>query len=347
MSSVIADATRIRDLHREFVSRLDRTGFAAKMRFRVGYRGGSQRYQGRYSESTKLWWVNSTSDGNRYWNPFGVGHPFPGRNVSNSIVVEINFPFSGIDRRIAGAFIESGDGEIWIGHRGKIGGGRRGIGKSLLLNAYKGPELTADDGSQPSAFIPISKLKSESLCADVAKFVQMVDRAKSGASPPSVGTRARGPSWPAETGHTFRPEFEGILDYSASSNHHQATRMHGLIVNQLARSLELAGFKVANSKHFDLLVSTRSEPPHSALVEVKTDLSTTSIYTAIGQLYAYHEALTGSVELVSLFPRGLPDSWRNLLQSLEIHHVEFRPLTKSRLQDAEHLIEKFKGLLLG
>ena len=65
----------------------------------------------------------------------GVTEPKVGKN--NSLCAEINFPFEGINRNIAGAFAREGDnGSTYILHRGIIGGGKPGIGKTYFLGKF-------------------------------------------------------------------------------------------------------------------------------------------------------------------------------------------------------------------
>lgn len=99
---------------------------------RISYRGGGNpictvNHNGRiwfYSEKLK----------NRFWNAFGLD---PDEDAQNNIVVEINHPLGGIDLRIgAGMFAFDQDDSLFLLHRGRIGGGRKGIGLRAFHKWY-------------------------------------------------------------------------------------------------------------------------------------------------------------------------------------------------------------------
>ena len=56
---------------------------------------------------------------------------------SSDITVEVNFALQGTDRSVAGLFAldEKTDNTILL-HRGNIGGGRTGIGKTAFMSWY-------------------------------------------------------------------------------------------------------------------------------------------------------------------------------------------------------------------
>jgi len=58
-----------------------------------------------YSPEFGIWIARPQKRKNRYVNYFGVGRPQNGENVS--IAVEINYPISGINRRVSGVFSKS------------------------------------------------------------------------------------------------------------------------------------------------------------------------------------------------------------------------------------------------
>ena len=59
------------------------------------------------------------------WNAFGTERPYPGAGLD--IACEINFPYEGINRRVAGVFAEDANGTVYVMHRGLIGGSKVGI----------------------------------------------------------------------------------------------------------------------------------------------------------------------------------------------------------------------------
>ena len=78
----------------------------------------------------------------RHWNAFGLSANLSSHG-SNAITVEVNVAFRDLPRRVAGLFaIDTSTNAILLLHRGKIGGGRKGIGKSEFLKSYLGRRVS-------------------------------------------------------------------------------------------------------------------------------------------------------------------------------------------------------------
>lgn len=104
---------------------------------------------------------------NRYWNAFGL-------TGSRSIVCEINFPFDGTNRRVAGVLATDSTGEICVLHRGRIGGGRQGIGKALFKRHFTGRWISIE-GDEMAL---VGSLKDRSFVKQVAGFVVEISNLK-------------------------------------------------------------------------------------------------------------------------------------------------------------------------
>ncbi|MBP2640452.1 MAG: ATPase associated with various cellular activity 5 [Firmicutes bacterium] len=137
----------------------------------IGYKGDSFKTEAFWSSALGIWMVFA-SEYNRSWNAFGLNRP--SETDSNSITCEINFPYSGINRRIAGAFALDERGKTFVIHRGKIGGGRVGIGKNMMLQNYSGDIRKVKDGNKQSDVIIIGSLQSEDFSSQLAQFVSDV-----------------------------------------------------------------------------------------------------------------------------------------------------------------------------
>ena len=280
----------------------------------VGYRGG--RYEGsvRWFPELNLWHVTQVvRDGRQYWNGFGTTRPKEGSSLS--ITCEINSPVRGIDRRIGGAFTRDDDGKFWLVHRGKIGGGRPGIGKSSFAEAYRGEWITVVDGDRSTDVVPISSLESDRLVVRVNAFVREVARIKREAvtSSPLVddGLFAG-----------FTEEFSGPrAKYSGSSV--EASCDHGQIVNALAAEAESRGMTPHSDVYRDLY-TRGSQRKAVVLFEVKTGNDRTSLYCGVGQVLLHAAALGTDVVKVLVLPQAPRDNrLAEALQALGIRIVTF------------------------
>lgn len=126
----------------------------------IGYKGGQVRGKVFWFSNDKFWvFFEKLEKGGlnesgaqkgpkipKYWNAFGTEDP--NENEMLSITCEINFPLSGIERRVAGAFAKDDANRLYVVYRGKIGGGRKGIGQTLFFENYQGNMITVDDGGR-------------------------------------------------------------------------------------------------------------------------------------------------------------------------------------------------------
>ena len=83
-------------------------------------------------ESLK-YWMTSLKLSTRYWNGFGIEKPK--ENKYHTIICEINFPLKGINCRIAAAFAKDENDDIFVVHRGKLGGN---FSKKYFEDHYQG-----------------------------------------------------------------------------------------------------------------------------------------------------------------------------------------------------------------
>ncbi|MBK8196498.1 MAG: hypothetical protein IPK76_26115 [Lewinellaceae bacterium] len=247
----------------------------------IGSPGGAFGTKFLYFKAYDIWVVFEEGD-NRYWNAFGIGRPIPEKN--NSITCEINFPYEGIDRRIAGVWGKDSDNVVLL-HRGKIGGGRKGIGKSLFLDKYRGEYVNILDGDTENHVALIGSLNSKRFLQQVANFVHEVHRIKNLAEDAAedVDSIDDEQSMP-DLGFDFTAEGHGKRRYTRREEI-EAISNHGIIINALADQLTSRGFAVGNDRKRDLF--TVNNDKIDRLFEAKTDLSNGSIYSAVGQLMMY------------------------------------------------------------
>lgn len=265
----------------------------ARIPVRVGYSGGNFPDTVSYSSRLNIWVSTGISMKNRYWNGFGIEKPQEGAMIP--ITCEINFPKKGINRTIAGAFAIDDSGETIVLHRGKIGGGRKGIGKNLFENSYRGNWFDILDGDTENSLALIGSLSSHRLPLYVSNFVHEVARIKS-LSDTEVGRTKK-----YQINNNFKKEFSGKKRYKAKS-HIDAECNHGLVVNELASYLTKAGHKVGNDTNRDLYIFT-GQSKIKTLFEFKMDASTTNIYSGIGQLLINSLDFETKPNLVLVLPK--------------------------------------------
>jgi hypothetical protein len=174
-----------------------------------------------------------------------VGLDDPDEWDNLSITCEINPPVQGVNRRVAGAFLRGSDESLALGHSGKIGGGRKGIGQTALLadaRSKKALVLFAD--GQTSTMLIVGAVNSSKFRAEVGYFVRDVQRVKALltgeiSAPPTVED-------------TFKPEFFGKKKPFSGPLEIEAVATHGLVVGALADALHALGKTPHNDLYRDL-----------------------------------------------------------------------------------------------
>ena len=156
-----------------------------KITVRIGNQGGSQKADVFYSKKYDLWFYLGDEKGDgekkRYWNVFGIKRPNENSNVSP--VVQINPPLKRIYRRVAGVFAKDDKSDIFLLHRGIIGGGRKGIGKKTFCKHYNGEKSDLQDGDKLIEILLIGCITSPNFPEKLKNFVGEVDRIKKDVHP--------------------------------------------------------------------------------------------------------------------------------------------------------------------
>lgn len=175
---IVTDGGEIANLVRRFRANLQ-SRLQQDVAAVVGYKGGNMPLVFHWSDDVQMWMAYEPDEDiaiGRYWTALGLEEPFPNENMS--ITAEINFPMEDIDRRIGGAFDRTEEGSILVVHRGRIGGGRDGIGLGLFWDNYRGRGRTIVDGDWDSEFAVIGELDSPDFTYQVRNFVAEVERIK-------------------------------------------------------------------------------------------------------------------------------------------------------------------------
>jgi hypothetical protein len=231
----------------------------------------------------------------RYWNAFGIGL----KSGSADIVAEINPPLEGVTGRVAGLFARDREGRRYLNHRGRIGGGRKGVGLSAFLEWYRGSCVkvsTANNYSFDALYVCC--VDSSDAVQDLDRFVREVKQFKDEVR---ADYDSRAPSENFSQTLSYDPEFFGQRKGGARhvSDHFS---WHGRVVDALADRLscEYSSDKIFNTRAIDLGVHGPHEP--EAVYEIKTSCSSQSVYTGIGQLF-FHTAGLKTPRKILVLPR--------------------------------------------
>jgi len=108
----------------------------------------------------------------RYWNAFGLSDGIE-TATSLNIIVEINVPKKGANRRVGGLFARNPiSGNISLLHRGLIGGGKKNIGKEAYLRWNSDDKKKVNfKQNKEEDLVLVGRLGSKTFIADLEKFI--------------------------------------------------------------------------------------------------------------------------------------------------------------------------------
>ena len=307
MLKVVTDEAAITRCRRQFV-RSFKPVVTERLPVKLGHPGASEKVKVAWSESLGIWFFTRKIAGSRYWNGFGIGRPETGAAIA--ITCEINFPFCGIDRRIGGAFAQDRVGRLFVVHRGKLGGGRKGIGKLLFETHYRGAWEVMDDGGEETPVAIIGILQSPRFARQIAEFVRTVASIKETAA-------ARSSQAELTFGELrLREELIGAR-YREQERLTGAECDHGLIVRDLADALKGDGLRTGNDGCRDLMAINR-EGKIRAVFQILTEISQAAIHAGATQLLLNGLSLPGNPLLFLAIPHAPEAALREKLKRLNI-----------------------------
>ena len=180
--------------------------------------------------------------------------------------------------------------------------------------------------------VDLGPITSPRLRHRVARFAHKVACIKKVCAGEQVdGTGFRDTTRPAIP--TFSPEFSGRRSAFSVRRRIEANADHGLVVDALKAAVTRVGHRSYNDRERDLFVLGKRNRV-SVLFEVKTDVTTTSIYTAVGQLLLNGGAGPRAPKLVLVLPDKPKPKTAKALRSIGVAVLAFEgPSNKPVIRD--------------
>lgn len=246
---------------------------------------------------------------NSFWCCYGFENPKDSSILTPTL--EINPPHGGIDMRCGGMFVRDANNNIYLCHTGKIGGGKKGIGKTVFWDRYIGGSIEVDVGRQKLVqVVNLGQINNPKLPSRIARLVHEVKRIKNTSVAASFVLSK------------FTPEFSGQKRGYSLARTIDATADHGPVVEELMKAVKKAGYEPFNDQQRDLFV-IGPNGRMATLFEVKTDVTTTNLYQAVGQLMLNGYAQQSSVRKVLVVPRKPTEKTEQALHKLDIRVLTY------------------------
>jgi hypothetical protein len=307
MLKIIQEEAAIRRYQRQFI-RSFKPLVDEKIPVHLGHPGASTEAKVLWSSRLGIWLYTGKTQEGRYWNAFGIGKPKIRTHIP--ITCEINFPVGGIDRRIGGALARDRKGRVFVVHRGRIGGGKKGIGKSLFADHYRGVWEIMEDGDEETTVALIGVLNSPRLVRQVAQYIHKISEIKETASYRSSQLEMKFEPI------TFRETLIGER-YCDLERDKDSECDHGLVVRDLADCLRRRRMKMGNDGCHDLFIAN-DEGAMTAIFQIKTTPTPLSLHAGASQLLLNSLRCTPPPRLILVIPEKPDGALEERLKKLGI-----------------------------
>jgi hypothetical protein len=297
----------------------------------IGFPGGNHYRQVYSAGEGELWaaFFNLSEERvPRFWNAFGVFNP---AQPAQTITVEINIPMRENTAQVAGFFAEDNDtGDVFLMHSGKVGGGRKGVGKTAFLVWSKAKliEVKTNHGGIRTG-IAVARINDKDLSDRIWKFVANVNDFKIRIANGDL----KSPDFQDKMKEyeTYNKEYSGKKKGS-SGGPFEYVAYHGDIVQKIYSILSAKkkkGEVVYNSQLIDLYV--KQEGQLTEVYEVKTIVDRQILYTAIGQLLT-HARVGESVSKFLILPAGenIAQDFKTVISNFKIQVLRFKIVKSGR-----------------
>ena len=253
-----------------------------------------------------------------YWYAFGLDNPKDSKRLD--IAVQINPPREGVNLRVGGMFALDEIGEIHLCHTGAIGGSGKGVGKTEFWKRYRGnsEKVHVPTRNMSIPVVDLGPVTSKMLSSRIARFIREVARIKK-----SISDGDAIQTFPNSGG--FTPEFSGKRSGYSPKKSIETKANHGLVVNTLAVAMIKAGHEIGNDQQRDMFIVHQGKGiARATLFEVKTDVSSTSIYQGVGQLMMNGLARDSQTNLILVVPGEPTFDTKNGLKKLGIDVLSYK-----------------------
>lgn len=291
----------------------------------IGYPGGTT-LDAKVNTDGSYWYWTKDHRGAHDPNPrrlnwFGLFHADSDLQIS----VEINTPYEGRNDQIAGFFgRDNNTGRIYLLHSGRVGGGKKGVGKESFL-AWSNECLTeaADSSGGIRSGVLVMPIEGKAATRSAIRYIDTIARFKTAVRSGELDT--------VEFQHKrnlyrdFYAEPRGRRRGKRSSEIDYLSR-HGDVLDALEAwresQLLAKGARLVKNVLLDLGVEMGQEL--AEVYEIKSTTARSHVYSAIGQLMVHGTAEKCRRVIVLPDKEPIATDLRDALQRLEIDLLKFK-----------------------
>lgn len=172
--TVIESKEELKKVEERFIEKLNQnTTKSGKIRINVK-KGSFDRIAG-WIPDYGFWWATSDDQNkDHYWNAFGLEEPKWNTNANHKMWVQVNPPIKDRDRTTGGTFLKDVNGEYYVAHNGKVGGGSEGVGKWNFQNFMYYSDRwieVIDSDKKPEELLLVTKIDDENFFKNIREYI--------------------------------------------------------------------------------------------------------------------------------------------------------------------------------
>lgn len=271
-------------------------------------KGVGELVEASYSEKYDMWWFFGSKI-DQYWNPFGMGKPIDEKATTGRC--QINMTKKGLNKSVGGAFGVDAFGEIYLLHNGRIGGGTTGISREPFLEYYPVPLFDVNFDGKIAQYFIVAQLGAKKFYDQINYFVEQVYAFKESVK---IGNTKKISRF-KRTNILTNGESEFRNPYNLPPRNVLPGADHAIITSALLNKLKENGLKAFRNRFIDCFILD-DDGKYTHIFEVKSNLTTKSLYTAIGQLMIYGLKINAKYYLVIEGPIT-----KKLISDLKVLHI--------------------------
>lgn len=223
-------------------------------------------------------------------------------------LLEINYRRNNPTRNMAGRYLRDGLGNYYLGHSGAIkfdGERPESFNRENLLWASRGGYVTeiAWPNGETEEVLILGRIGSEALWTAILLYVDAVKEIKNMAE---SGAETPPGQEPVADEYCYTPEAQARRTFHRPAADIEAKCIHRLVIDSLEQAIRARGssYRVCNDRPRDLFTVSRAGRV-TVLFEAKASVTSTDIYTGVGQLML-HGAVGNNVPKRVLVLPGTP-----------------------------------------
>ncbi|MCX6290899.1 MAG: hypothetical protein NT126_03965 [Bacteroidetes bacterium] len=322
MLSIVRDKSEIKKYH-EALGRLMRVHSTGKPKpLKAQTRGGQLLVSAYHNNQNNYWWSNSlTNRHHKFKNLIGLDPDFSG---TNQILIQINYQKAFTNFREAALWASDLQGNVYLLHSGRMGGGVSGINVENIDKLYSGSRSWVSFNSEEYEYYTVCQLNSSRAYSQILSFIKQIISIKA-VLKGGENSHSLIPLVDRGVLKNYSPEFWGKRKAYYCKARIESDSDHGLIVDCLKKELESRmRFKgcLRKNKYIDLGIVQKKQAKY--IFEVKTSINMQAIYAAIGQLMLHSHSTKNNPDKYIVLPDQLNTSIEQDIAALGINTLRYK-----------------------